>query len=143
MIPRDIASSHGVVEEQVYRALPSLAGKSPELGTDPQKAFSPVIEACSELVALAEKERLKARWTLGLEESQDEEHRELAQGRKLSSLPKELRPVFLSAVPAKNFFETFTKTADYNPFHPVCMQQQSRNWKLPLQMLYANYRGQF
>ena len=143
VLPRDIASGHGVVEEQVYRALPSLAGKNAEMGTDPKAAFAPVIQACSELVALAENERLKARWTLGLEESQDDEHRQLAQGRKLSRLPKEIAPAFLSAIPAQSFLSQFTKTANYNPFHPLCMQQQSRNWKLPLQMLYANYRGQF
>lgn len=152
VIPKDIASDHGVKEEQLYRALPTLYkndGKAPTATQGMmsveqiQDALQPVIEAVTELVELAELERLKSRWTLGLEESKDEEHRELAQGRRLSRLPKEMNPVFMSAIPAKSFLQQFTKTAHCNPFHPLLRQQQSRNWKLPLQMLYASIARQY
>lgn len=143
VIPRDVASSHGIVDENVFRALPSLQGQKSAFGPPPEEAFATVVEASSELVALAENERAKSRWTLGLEESGDDEHRELAQGRQLSSLPKELRPLFLSAIPAKSYLRQLVGTANYNPFHPMNAQQQSRNWRLPLEILYANWKGQY
>lgn len=108
-----------------------------------QAAIQPVVDACSELVALANTEKAKSKWTLGLEESQDEEHRELAQGRQLLRLPKELSPVFLSAIPAKSFLNQFVNAASMNPFHPAVRQQQSRNWKLPLQLLSASFTRQY
>lgn len=147
VIPRDVGSAHGIVEESVYRALPALSSTSTPIPGSPsalalETAFPPVISACQELVELAEGERLRARWTLGLEESQDEEHATLAQGRKLSKLPKQLIPVFLNAVPAFNTLKEFKKI-DCNPFNPGFNQPQSRNWRLPLQTAWAYYTRQF
>lgn len=152
VIPKDIASDHVVKEEQLYRALPTLYkndGKAPASSQglmspeQIQSALQPVIDSAAELVELAQLERLKSRWTLGMEESKDEEHRELAQGRRLSRLPKSMNPVFLSAIPAKSFLHQFTQVAHCNPFHPLLRQRESRNWRLPLQMLYASIARQY
>lgn len=157
-IPRDIGSEYGLVDEQVFRSLPLLdraqAGAQPDSATvpgtniAPQAALQPLIEASEELVSLAQLERLKARWTLGLpsakgEPEPDEEHAELAQGRQLSRLPQELTSLYLSAVPAKSFLDAFVQTAHCNPLHPAVRQAPKRNWKLPWQIMWANWRGQF
>ncbi|CAD6575416.1 MAG: hypothetical protein CYPHOPRED_005700 [Cyphobasidiales sp. Tagirdzhanova-0007] len=148
VLPRDIASAHGVVEEAVFRALPSSSQEKglqrrSEDGGDADDAFQPVIQACEELVALAELERSKARWTLGLETSGDEEHAALAQGRTLSRLPKAISPVFLSAVPARSLLKQFVGTAGGNPFHPSIRVNANRNWKLPFQTWWASRTDQF
>lgn len=157
-IPRDVGSEYGLVDEQIFRSLPLLdraqSGSSsestlvPGTSIDPQAAITPLIEASEELVSLAQLERLKARWTLGLpsaegEPEPDEEHAELAQGRQLSRLPQELTTLYLSAVPAKSFLDAFVKTAHCNPLHPAIRQAPKRNWKLPWQIMWANWRGQF
>lgn len=158
-IPKDIGAEHGLVDEHVFRALPLLeesrvsAGDTPHQnvpGTsiDPQAALQPLVASCEELVELAQLERLKARWTLGLpsvrgEPEPDEEHAALAQGRQLSSLPKTLTPLYLSAIPAQSFLQTFITTAHCNPLHPAIRQQQKRNWRLPWQVMWNNFRGQF
>ena len=144
VIPRDVASANKVVDEQVFRALPALSGPiipgSPSANAI-ENAIPPLQAACEELCTLAEGERSKARATLGLEAAQDDEHAELAQGRNLSSLPSAVSPVFLSAVPAINTFAQL-KQANYNPFEPAFNQPQTRNWKLPAQMWWANFRRQ-
>lgn len=149
ILPRDIASAHGVVDEAVFRALPTLMSSEKDGSQDTERvgkameALQPLVDGCAELVTLAETERSKARWTLGLEESGDDEHRELAQGRQLSRLPKDLAPLFLSAIPAKNFFKEFEQTAHGNPLHPSLVQKQSRNWRLPFELLYGSTFRQF
>lgn len=157
-IPRDIGSEYGIVDEHIFRSLPLLdrAPKTEQEGPvlvpgtsiDPQEAIKPLIESCEELVSLAQLERLKARWTLGLPSAQgepepDEEHAELAQGRQLSRLPQELTPLYLSAAPAKSFLDAFMSTAHCNPLHPALRQAPKRNWKLPWQIMWANWRRQF
>ena len=148
VLPRDVASAHGIVDEALFRALPSLSqekGLQQRPQTDSpedENIFQPIIQACDELLALAELERSKARWTLGLEASGDDEHAALAQGRSISRLPKAIAPVFLSAVPAKSFFHQFVG-AGGNPFHPSIRVNTNRNWKLPFQTWWASTRGQF
>lgn len=143
-IPRDVASAHGIVDEQVFRALPAL-NKTPIPGSPSAnalaEAFPAVQTASHELANLADGERAKARATLGLEEATDEEHAALAQGRRLSRLPKQLIPVFLSAIPAKSMLQQL-QGVDYNVFSPAFNQPQQRNWKLPAQMWWAQFRGQ-
>lgn len=157
-IPRDIGSEYGVVDEHIFRSLPLLdraqAGEPqestlvPGTSIDPAEAIQPLIESCEELVSLAQLERLKARWTLGLpsakgEPEPDEEHAELAQGRQLSRLPASLTTLYLSATPANSFLQAFVKTAHCNPLHPAIRQVPKRNWKLPWQLMWNNWRGQF
>lgn len=153
-LPRDVASAHGVVDEAVFRALPALSSttaqevssssSSPAASQDVvQAALSPVLDACGELTTLAALEASKARWTLGLEKAQDEEHAALSGGRRLSRLPKAIAPVFLSAIPTNSFLGQFEKEAKGNPFHPLCAQRDSRNWRLPVQMLWASWRRRF
>jgi hypothetical protein len=146
VLPRDVASAHGVVDETLFRALPSLGQESGLAQRDQAPdltAFEAVSASCAELVELANLERAKARWTLGLEEAQDDEHAALAQGRKLSRLPKEIAPVFLSAVSAARFYKAFEQTAQGNPFHPSLQGTAKRDWKLPFATGWASWKGQF
>lgn len=157
-IPRDIGSEYGIVDEHIFRSLPlldrALAGDAqdstlvPGTSIDPATAVKPLIDACEELVSLARLERLKSRWTLGLpsakgEPEPDQEHAELAQGRQLSRVPESLTPLYLSAIPAKSFLDAFVSSAHCNPLHPAIRQAPKRNWKLPWQIMWNNWRGQF
>lgn len=156
-VPRDIAAEYGVVDEHIFRSLPLLdrgiAGQEastlvPGTSIDPAAAIQPLIESCEELVSHARLERLKARWTLGLpsakgEPEPDEEHAELAQGRQISRLPNSLTTLYLSGIPAKSFLDTFVSTAHCNPLHPAIRQAPKRNWRLPWQIMWNNWRGQF
>lgn len=157
-IPRDIAAEYGIVDEHIFRSLPLLdraqAGEAeaarlvPGTSIDPAAAIQPLIDSCEELVSLARLERLKARWTLGLpsargEPEPDTEHAELAQGRQLSRLPASLTTLYLSAIPARSFLDAFVTTAHCNPLHPAIRQAPKRNWRLPWQIMWNNWKGQF
>jgi hypothetical protein len=159
VIPKDLGAEYGLVDEHIFRSLPLLDAAStaspegdssrvPGTAIDPQEAIAPLVEATEELVSLARLERLKSRWTLGLpsargEPEPDEEHAELAQGRRLSRLPQDLVPLYLSALPATSFLDNLVKSAHCNPLHPAVRQSPKRNWKLPWQIMWNNWRGQF